>query len=318
MAKKILLISPVLVCAAVITALVLSGVGGAVSDATVAQIEQAKVEIVSLIKSGDYVGTDAAIKKLKADFALDTNLPDALYWLAGEFRWVRQYDRAGNLYNELAVEYGADAIGRRAALGKANVDVLALIDANEFSLAQAALSQLGTDFAGQEELSDVLYWNGVEFEFHGQYDAAKELYEQVQAQFHDNPYEENIRLYISKMTVLSLLEHGSDDEVTVALDKMIADFHEHPLLPHAVFMVGEKYFVDARAPDYTQKAIRILERECTSLLVRTRCRGCIRSCTAAPATVTPSSASLQRHSPATKRYLLTTRTIVLPGMPCLW
>jgi len=66
MAKKILLVSPMLVCAAVIAVLVLLGIGGAVSDATVAQIEQQKANIVSLLKAGDMAGAEAVLEGLLA------------------------------------------------------------------------------------------------------------------------------------------------------------------------------------------------------------------------------------------------------------
>jgi TolA-binding protein len=240
------------------------------AEATV--LEQAKLNIQALIRADSYDQAKTAIDKLKVDFAADKNLPDALYWLAGEYRWVDKYifvegkvqwvgkyNEAKQMYQEIVEKYPGSAAANNALLGIARVNVLMLFQQGDTAGAVAAVDEMAKRFAGHPELPETLYWTAIKFE-QGKYAEAKKLYEQVLREYPQNAYAEKLPFCIAKMNVLALVEAGEHEQVPAAVEKLIADFNTHTELPHALFMVGEKYFVDRKAPNFQQKAIVILEK----------------------------------------------------------
>lgn len=193
-------------------------------------------------------------------FSDDPGLAETLYDIAREYRWVKKYDVAKNMYQQIIEQYPQSAFSDRARLGIARIDILTLISSQRYSDASAAIDKLVKDFSRYGDLPETLYWTGVKYEEYGRYDSAKNLYALVVQQYPDCGYADKARFLAAKMNIFLLIESGKDTEAANVLDWLIADFNGHPDLAHTIFEVGEKYFVDATAVDYREKAIVALEK----------------------------------------------------------
>jgi outer membrane protein assembly factor BamD (BamD/ComL family) len=116
------------------------------------------------------------------------------------------------------------------------------------------------DFAGHPDLPETLYLIAQRYEWLNKYGEAKRICQQITQNHPYSPYARKAEVGIAKAEVMSLVISQDYDQAEKILNKMFADFPTHPELPYAAFSVSEKYFMDAKAPDYQKKAIRILEK----------------------------------------------------------
>jgi len=237
-----------------VAAVILQGAGRSYS-AEPTTLEQAKVNIQSQIKAGSYDQAQAAIEKLKADFAADNNLPDALCWLAEEYRWVGKYETAKSMYQQIMQQYPAGSAGNKARLGVSKIDVLSLIKAGKTKEALDATDKLVADFAGHPDLPETLYWTAKQFEWATaeqsewtsfDYDEAKRVYQQLiqncpRSEFADKAQVDFKRIS-HRTKIFSLMNKGGDNAaIQAAIAELKDDVAVRPELPSELYWIAKGY-----------------------------------------------------------------------------
>jgi len=236
MAKKMILVSPVLVCAAVITALVLSGVGGARAEATAAELEQAKAKIVSLLEAGDMAGADAALDELLA-LADSEQKGRAVHEVAGEYKKVEDFDKTLWLSQYVVDRWpGADyAVWCEMEVALCNIEL------GNNTAAQSAVDKLSADYASDANQPWTLYLVGQRYDYGRMYDEARGVYEQVAALPTAGQWGQKAQLGAARVEIASLIDSGSWSLAVQELDLMLADFADRPDIAQSLAWLGERF-----------------------------------------------------------------------------
>src|SRR4030042_862071 len=203
-----------------------------------ARIEQEKIDIIFLIKDGNYIEAQEQTQKLLADFPKNPVLPETLYDIAETFRWYGASDRdkdkygqAQSVYRQIIANYPDNPFANKAALGIAKTKVLYLIVAQDFNAAGQALNEMVATFPNHPNLGDELYWIGRAYGYWERHEEEKNAYQQIIRNHPDNQYVDRARLGFAKANVQSLIMSKDYDGAKKALDKLVADFPKHPDLP---------------------------------------------------------------------------------------
>jgi tetratricopeptide (TPR) repeat protein len=277
MAKRTIIASSCLaliVCAG----LVVFALTPAEGDSGTGQLGQAKSRIQSLVKAGRYADADAAIEKLKVDFVGNPDLPEAINWLANEFRWVGEYNRASRIYEDVAEQYAAAAAGENARLGLANVDVLVLIAAGKYGEATAAIDKMCEEFSANPGLAETLYWVTSKYEWKmgevedraTRYDVPMALYRRLAEQFLDSPFAERARWDYKRLMhrtrIFVLMGQSDQNAVDSALAAMETDFAgRRDLVMDGLYWTGKEYELHAHQYDMARAVYERIATEFTDI-----------------------------------------------------
>jgi len=103
-------------------------------------------------------------------------------------------------------------------------------------------------------------------QFLKRYEDARRLYQRVLDTWPESEY----AIQAQSRLVMLYIDLGNDPNAQAELDKLIADFNDHPKLPETVIEIGLKYYSkahyseadgnDERAAQYYLKAIAVWER----------------------------------------------------------
>ena len=200
-----------------------------------------KAQIESLIESGKLADAQQKIEKLKADYAQDSQLPCALFWIGRKFEWSNRYDQAKDIYQQIIQNHPDDSYAPRARIGLPRIEVLTLVASKRFDQAQAALDKLLADFAGNPDLPGSLYWIAERYRWAEKDEKAKHLYQQIIQNYPDNAYALKARLALARQEVLSLIGSWNYGPAQKVLDKLVADFAGNPDLPEALYWIAREY-----------------------------------------------------------------------------
>jgi TolA-binding protein len=240
-----------------------------------AQLYLSGRNIMSLIESKKYTTAQEEFNILIADFNDHPDFAEALCSIAQSYEWPRKFEQAKSIYERAALLDPNNPYVAEAQFNAPKLHIFSLIKSGDYNDAEAAIDEFTVDFAKNPALPGVVYWFGKEFEAAKKYERAKSIYQQVVWRYPESSHASKALLAASKMDVLSLIESGEDKAAQVALDKLIADFNDHPDSPEAVFVVGEQYYneafwcendgLEAEARDNFRKTIIIWERIITEL-----------------------------------------------------
>jgi len=200
-----------------------------------------KAQIESLIESGKLADANQRIEKLKADYAQDSQLPCALYWIGRRYEWSKNDDQARNIYQQVIQNYPSNEYAAKCRLSLATQDVLSLIISAKYDPAREAVDKLLADFANEPDLAETLYWVARRYGWSDKYEEEKNLYQKIIQNHPDNPFANKARLGFARADVLSLILSKNFDQGQTALTQLQTDFAAHPDLPDALYWVAERY-----------------------------------------------------------------------------
>jgi tetratricopeptide (TPR) repeat protein len=206
-----------------------------------AQLAYSRTNVISLIASNKLEQAEEALDKLVADFSGHPDLPEALYWIAEEYRWSGKHDKAKDLQQHIIQNFSGSPYADKAQMSYSRTEVLSLIDSNKLEQAKEALDKLVTDFSGHPDLPETLYWIAGGYKWSGRYEQAKSVYQQVIQSNPDSSWAGKAKLGLSMTDVLSLIASGEYSQSEEALDKLVADFPGHPDLPEVLNRIAEGY-----------------------------------------------------------------------------
>jgi len=116
---------------------------------------------------------------------------------------------------------------------------------NDYNQSEEALDKLIADFSEHPDFPETLYWIAERYRWAREYEQAKNLYEQVMQDYPDSVYASRAELGLSTANFMSIFISQGDDQAEEALDKMVADFNDHPDLAKTIFVIGELYYNNA-------------------------------------------------------------------------
>lgn len=225
-----------------------------------AKLSVLRAEAMACIMTEKYGQAQKTLDKMAVDFAGKPALPGALYWTTERFERLNRFEDATHNYQRIIQNYPDSPYFERAKLGISRAEVMSLIISRRFEQAQIALNKMMSDFAENPYLPETLYWITEKYEWADKFDDAKNIYQQIIQNHPDSPFASKAKLGIRRVDVMALMESADGNPAEEALNKLIVDFKDNPELSRAVLIIGAKCFLNAKVPDYPQRAVKILEK----------------------------------------------------------
>ena len=172
-------------------------------------------------------------------------MPAALYGIGETCRFLKKYEDANSIYEQLAERYPESSYAGKAQLEISEMAALSLIETEDKAAAESAVNEITEDFNDQSGLAASLYNIAERYDLSRKFEDANNVYRQIVEEHPDSSQADNARLRLAKLGIVFAINSGKDDTVGTALDNLIADFNSHPGLATAVFMVGEQYYYKA-------------------------------------------------------------------------
>jgi outer membrane protein assembly factor BamD len=201
----------------------------------------ARINVLSLIISQDYSGAKSALDGFTDDFAGDSDYAESLYWIAERYKWLKRYDDANTVYQQIVQQYPDSQWARKAGFGISKTAALSLIKSKKYDEAKLAVDKLAGDYAGNPDLPTALYWLAGEFKWSKCFEDANAVYQQVEEKYPGNPWAERAKLGVVRTEIFSLINSQDYNEAEAAVDKMVADFKGHPDLPETLYWIADRY-----------------------------------------------------------------------------
>lgn len=231
-----------------------------------AQLDVPRVDILSLIHSGEDRAAQSAIDSLIADFPAHSDLPELLYNIAETYRGLKKYGDARKLHQRV-VDNWPDS--ERAIWSQRGV-IFSSIGLGDDAGTEAGIEKLLMQFSSNKLIAKMVYQ--VAGELNNKNDQkAQELYEYVIDKYSSSEFVPLARVNIGDIK----LRLGDDKAARVIFDRVLADFAGHPVLTRAVDLMAYGYYrkallkdkkgFDEQANWYYQKTIAECERIITQL-----------------------------------------------------
>jgi TolA-binding protein len=200
---------------------------------------------------GEDPNAEAAIDKLVIRFSKNQHIAGVVYEMAKSYRLSKKDDKANQICHLVIDKWPK---GEHAMLAQADLIKTYLALGNN-AAAEAGVDKLLIEFARNKHRAKAIYDTAYQYRKLGNYDKADQLYQYVIDTWPDSTdamwsYMDLAKLYI---------DLGNEPNVQSALDKLVADFNDHPDLPEAVFVIGEQYYY--KAFDDNKKCIKVKSQE---------------------------------------------------------
>lgn len=221
-----------------------------------AQLHAAKVNVLSLIASGQDSEVQAAISKLITDFN-DGNVgdaeefPETLYDVAKECQRAEDYNEAQHLYQHILQQYSQSRYASRAQFDVEAVDIFALGDMAGEADVNTAVDGFVAKFAGHQNLPSAVYKMAVEYHMKAYRLMNKGLTEQAEGCFRKAAlvFERVADEFPSAGEVPKALRSGGDcyrqleryDESTLFFQKVVDTYPNFETAWNALFTIGRNY-----------------------------------------------------------------------------
>jgi TolA-binding protein len=236
-----------------------------------AKLAVKRADVMLLIESGEPNAVQTAIDGLIADYAGHQDLALSLYDIANKgYEREKKYQQAKDVYQRIMQLCPDSPEAGGAPLNIAKVQIFGLIEAGEYDEATGAIDRLIVDFSGHSGLPAIVYSIARAYERAGKYELAKKIYQQIAQQYQETSHADLSLLNVAKSQALIYLDAGDHDKALVAVDRLIADFNNHPHSCWAVSWIAARYYeksrqlrlegLDTEAKDHLIKAITIWKK----------------------------------------------------------
>jgi TolA-binding protein len=220
---------------------------------------QARVNVCSLIDTGKYTEAASTTDKLVADFPDNQGLPEAQYWIAERYERYDKFDEANRLYQQVIQNYPDSLWADKSKLAISRTKAKSLIVSQNYDQAQKEIDKLAVDFAGNSDLPEAIFWITERFQRSGRLEDAKLNFQRIIRDYPDSPWAGKAKLWLSKVTILSLIATQQFSQAEDAIGKFVADFAGNPDLPEALFWISEGFQRIDRFEEAKQNFKRIID-----------------------------------------------------------
>ncbi len=128
-----------------------------------AKFNAPKIHICYLIASGNYGEVQPAIDKLIADFIDNPDVPGVIYWFGKELESLKRYQDAKSVYQRVEQNYPDNPHVPKAEVRIPKMDILALIESGNDSIAQNAVDSLIANFRKNPDSSEAVFNIGEQY-----------------------------------------------------------------------------------------------------------------------------------------------------------
>jgi len=211
------------------------------AQAKAANLDVAKIDILLLLKAGDFDTAGAKVDKLLEDSSGNLGLAEVLRKIAREYEVQLRYTEAGNTHQQIIQRYPDSPQGGLSRLDLPRTKVLSLIESGDYTAASAEFARLVQDNSGNPELPSAIYAIAKKYDRLLNYEQAKITYSQVIEQYPTSSVVNDAQWGFSKTNVLSLIKSGDSAAAASAFDKLVQDFSGHSELPAALCDIAREY-----------------------------------------------------------------------------
>jgi TolA-binding protein len=204
----------------------------------------------------------AGFDRLVTDFAGNPELPAEIYKIEAQYWHMKRFDDVKRICEYIAQNHpGSDfAIKARASVAAADL----LLGNDE--AAQAGIDAVIRDYAKDPKLAEALWKLGKVSNNQGKYSLSRQLWQRTFETDPQGPLAMQAKAGVAGMEILL----GNDEAAHASIDRLIADFNDHPTLPQTLFRIGEEYYNKAsqkkteglktESDYYSQNAITVWEK----------------------------------------------------------
>jgi len=180
----------------------------------------------------NYVDAWEGIDKLVKDFSGHPNLAKMIYALANNCWYASQYRQAQQLFKYIADNMPDSGLAFRAQAWVVGSDIRLW----NFIAAKEGINTLITDFAENPELTGVIYQLANEYWYVQEYEDARRLYQRVLEGKPDSSIAMRAKAWIAGADLMA----GNYAAGQEGIDKLIAEFPEHPQLLWTLNKMGQE------------------------------------------------------------------------------
>jgi len=185
------------------------------------------------IELGDDLNAKAAVDELIAKFAGRDDIVEAVRDAANEYRDVKKYEKALELYKHVVDSWpeSEEAIESQRCIVRINIEL------GDDPNAEAAVDELIAKFAGRDDIAEQVHDVANEYQDVERYEKALELYKYVV----DNWPGKRQAIWSQMGIVRLYIGLGDDPNAETAVGKLIADFSANSDLPVVLNRIAEIY-----------------------------------------------------------------------------
>jgi len=188
-----------------------------------AKLGLARINVLSLIATGQRGMAWTAFDKLLVDFGGHPDMNESARAISDKFKWQEQYDDAKLVLAKVAQGTPAE-VSPKVNIDVRKNEILSLIQSGKDAEAQAAIEKFTTDYSGEPNLPEALYWFARTYEWSDKYEQSAKIYSKTAMQFPSSRFAQLCWIDIAKGEFLVFLEAGENVHILRMADKLIADY----------------------------------------------------------------------------------------------
>ena len=202
--------------------------------------------ITSYIHQDKTTEAQAGFDKMLADYALNPNLPEQIYWVGRGYRVAEDFDKAASIYQQVVQKAPSSSWANRSRINIRNMQVWTLIKGGQFEQAKTALGQMTQDFSGDSYLAEAMFWTARKFRQANQYQDAVNIYTQIIQKYPTDGFADKAVVELSNCVIQQLIEKGKDAEAIAAIGKLFTDNTNNPQVLSVASRIAELYQAKSR------------------------------------------------------------------------
>jgi tetratricopeptide (TPR) repeat protein len=176
---------------------------------------------------------DAAYQQLLANFSGHKDIAQAVHDIAYRYRCANKQDKANKID-----QYVVETWSQSDCAVLAQMDIAkSYVSLGEMEGAEAAVKKLLTDFSGNALIARAVHDVAQQYRGTQKYEKANQLYQYVV----DNWPKSEHALWAQADLIKSYLALGDDTSANTAVDRLLTNFNDNPLIARAVWDTGQFY-----------------------------------------------------------------------------
>ncbi len=209
-----------------------------------AELHFSRFNVLSQIAAGNETNAETEINSIESKFQSHPDFPWYIYSVANQYEELKKDDKAKAIYQRILQQYPDSPVAGGARLHFSRYNVTSLIASGNDTAVRSEIGGIAADFPGHPDLQ--WYFSNIanQYEQLGKYsvaDEVKSLYQQITQESPNGSSKTKAGLQYSRAEVQFLIISQKYDEAKAALDKLIADFSDHPDLPDTLYEIAQKY-----------------------------------------------------------------------------